>query len=65
MRTYEITFMEYEDIKFGSGINRTGYTEGKSEDKAINNFLNQARSTGRLVVVGTTRHIPNKEKVSR
>jgi len=65
MRTYEINFMEYEDIKFGTGVDRTGYTEAKSEQDAVNNFLNQARSTGRLVVVGTTRHIPDKEKVSR
>ena len=57
--------MEYEDIKFGTGVDRTGYTEAKSEQDAVNNFLNQARSTGRLVVVGTTRHVPNKEKVSK
>jgi len=65
MQTYEISFFEYEDIKFGTGIMRTKYTEAKSEQDAVNNFLNQARSTGRLVVVGTTRHIPDKEKVSR
>lgn len=60
MRTYEINFLEYEDIKFGSGVNRVGYIEGKSKDEAINNFLNQAKSTGRIIVVNTTKQIPNK-----
>jgi uncharacterized protein YggL (DUF469 family) len=65
MQTYEIDFMEYQEIIFGTGIKRTGYTEAKSEEDAINNFLNQARSTGRLVVVGATRHIPNKQKATQ
>jgi hypothetical protein len=65
MKTFEISFTEYKDIKFGTGIKRTEYTEAKSEEHAINNFINQARSTGRLVVVGTTRHIPDKQKATR
>ena len=62
MRNYEIKFKEYSGVIFGSGIQKTETEKGKSVPDAEKSFLKRKRSTGKIVIIGMTEHIPLKEK---
>jgi hypothetical protein len=62
MRTFQIHYTEYKEIKLGSGKYLTQQISAKDSDSATEKFLNNKKSLGEIVVVNAIITIPEESK---
>jgi hypothetical protein len=61
MRIYEVLFTEYDSVVFGNGTRKREQVQGMTEAGALKNFIKKKKVEGKIAVVSTLSHIPDKQ----